>query len=99
MGKLSMLAPPAGAISSAASLIPRAEPPRVPCHVRCDGISLRFEKVAPSGSKDVVDTTGGAAPHTSQGERLLQAAGAVAGRASSIVLTVRNYDRNVGMQH
>merc|ERR1712129_166881 len=98
-GKLSLLVPPVGALSSAASLKTSAEPPRLPCHVRCDGVSLRFEKVVPSGNKDVVDTNGGAATHTSQSEQLLQAAGSVAGRASLIVLALRNCDRNVGMQH
>lgn len=62
-GQLSMIMPPvtpAGsplATATAVSRTPQLEPPWAPCHVHCDGISFRLEKVMAADSSAAASST------------------------------------------
>lgn len=113
-GQLSMIMPPTTAAGSQlataimASRTPQLEPPWAPCHLHCDGISFRVEKVVADGAAAEGDGTplrreeavaGAAAPVLGEAELLRAAfrgAEAVASRASSIVWSVRGATHETG---
>lgn len=104
-----MIMPPATAAGAPltagyASRTPQLEPPWAPCHVHCDGISFRLEKVlsdaapadaaAGNDARPAREEAPVAAGLRALGEaELVQAAargaGAVLGRAGAIMLSVR----------